>query len=55
MKEKYVKPNIDMIGEVSLSMLASSSTAYLCTERCKFWHICRDRVYKKVCEDFEFK
>ncbi len=54
-KNEYIKPNMS-ITAVPCSMLSSSIYKdHPCNNYCKFWHICRDREWGKICEDFRYK
>ena len=56
MIKRYIKPQITIIAISDSKILClSSSMDYTCSELCKFWHICRDRVKGKYCQDKIYK
>jgi len=51
----YIKPCITIVSINSTNILCSSNTHdYICSEFCKFWHICRDRAKGKYCSDKKY-
>ena len=48
--KKYIKPCITIVEIRDSRILCSSgSMDHICSEFCKFWHICRDRAEGKYC------
>lgn len=54
--KKYIKPCITVIEIKDSRILCSSSFMdHICSELCKFWHICQDRRDGKYCLDKKYK
>ena len=53
--KKYIKPCITIVSINRANILSSSDTyKYLCSEFCKLWHICQDRLKGKYCLDIKY-
>ena len=54
--KKYIKPCITIVFVDRTNILCSSDAGmkYICSEVCKFWHMCRDRADGKYCSDKKY-
>lgn len=53
--KKYIKPYINVVEIRDSRILCSSSSMnYICSEFCKFWHLCQDRRRGKYCPDKKY-
>ena len=54
--KRYIKPQITIIAISDSKILCSSNSMdYICSEYCKLWHICQDRLKGQYCPDIEYK
>ena len=52
--KNYIVPTTDIVHLELLDMITSSTYKYICTNCCKFWHLCRDREGGKLCYDKKY-
>ena len=55
--KKYVKPCITIVSVNNTNILCSSNVdmKHICSESCKHWHFCYDRLVGKYCSDKKYK
>lgn len=55
--KKYIKPCITIVSVNNTNILCSSNVGmkYICSESCKYWHFCYDRLVGKCCLDKKYK
>ena len=54
-KRDYATPTTTIMNYEPLNMIASSNKyEHICSDSCKFWHLCRDREIGKMCYDKKY-
>ena len=55
--KKYIKPCITIVSINNTNTILCSSDVgmeHICSEFCKFWHMCQDRAKGKYCSDKKY-
>lgn len=56
--KKYISPEFKVLDLKVSNILGSSGNVRIsrkCSENCKYWHMCQDRLKGKHCDDFVWK